>query len=464
MAITTTHLNVLEQCKIFPPPGSVPPATFPLTVLDLVWVPLPTVQRLLFFEFHHPKAYFQEIILPNIKHSLSVTLQYFFPLAGNLAWPQGSSVPQIQYGNGDFLSLTVAESDYDDFSSLVGTHVKDPNHLRPLAPKLPDRSTDKLLSLMSLQVTLFPNQGICIGINYNHAVADGRAIHHFIKSWASVCKLQGSSGEFLLPFHDRSTLNKKPIDVDSFNYLHFKQANITRDTFYLPRNNPNSDSVQEKVLATFVMRPHAVKKLRQWVMSRVENKNLHLSTFVLTYAYVWVCLIKARRGEEVAEEEKEEIEYLIFTVDSRSRVEPPLPTTFFGNCLKTIFLETNIIDLKGKDGILTAVELIGDAIQKMENGDAILEDTERLLSSGISFKPDRLLSVAGSPKFGIYETDFGWGNPKKSEVISIVGTGAISLTECPDEVGGVEVGLSLTISEMEAFTSLFAKSIEDLAW
>ncbi|KAL5698656.1 hypothetical protein ACHQM5_029664 [Ranunculus cassubicifolius] len=460
MAITTTHLNVLEQCKIFPPPGSVPPATFPLTVLDLVWVPLPTVQRLLFFEFHHPKAYFQETILPNIKHSLSVTLQYFFPLAGNLAWPQGSSVPQIQYVNGDFLSLTVAESDYDDFSNLVGSHVKDPNHLRPLAPKLPDRSTDKLLSLMSLQVTLFPNQGICIGIHYNHAVADGRAIHHFIKSWASVCKQQGSNGAFLLPVHDRSVLNKEPIDVDSFNY--FKQMNITRDTFYLSRNNPNSDPVQEKVLATFLMRPHAIKQLKQWFMSCLENKKLHLSTFVLTYAYVWVCLVKARWGEEVAEEEKEDIEYLIVVVDSRSRVEPPLPSTFFGNCLKPIFLKTKTSDLKGKDGIVIAVELIGNAIQNMENGNAILEDIERLLSSGLSLNPDRLLTAAGSPKFGIYETDFGWGNPKKSEVISIAGSGAISLTECPAEVGGVEVGVSLKISEMESFTSLFAKSIEDL--
>ncbi|KAL5698658.1 hypothetical protein ACHQM5_029666 [Ranunculus cassubicifolius] len=455
-------VNVIEQCKVSAPPGSVPVSSIPLTILDLALLNIPTVQRLFFFEFHHSKTYFLESILPNIKHSLSFILQHFFPLAGNLAWPQGSSVPEIQYVNGDFLLLTVAESDHDNFSDLVGNHAKAIDVLHPLAPKLLDKSADKLLPLMAIQVTLFPNQGICIGISFNHAVADGRAIHHFIKSWASVCKLQGSSGEFLLPFHDRSTLNKKPIDVDSFNY--FKQANITSDTFYLPRNNPNSDSVQEKVLATFVMRPHVVKKLRQWVMSRVENKKLHLSTFVLTYAYVWVCLIKARRGEEVAEEEKEEIEYLIFTVDSRSRVEPPLPTTFFGNCLKTILLETKTIDLKGKDGILTAVELIGDAIQKMENGDAILEDTERLLSSGISFKPDRLLSVAGSPKFGIYETDFGWGNPKKSEVISIAGTGAISLAECPDEVGGVEVGLSLTISEMEAFTSLFAKSIEDLAW
>ncbi|KAL5698655.1 hypothetical protein ACHQM5_029663 [Ranunculus cassubicifolius] len=135
MDISNT-VTVIEQCKIFPPPGSVPPATFPLTVLDLVWVPLPTVQRLLFFEFHHSKTYFLEAILPNIKHSLSHTLQHFFPLAGNLAWPQGSSVPEIQYVNGDFFMLSVVESNYDDFSNLVGDLVKAINDLRPLCTKI----------------------------------------------------------------------------------------------------------------------------------------------------------------------------------------------------------------------------------------------------------------------------------------------------------------------------------------
>ncbi|KAL5731391.1 hypothetical protein ACHQM5_004124 [Ranunculus cassubicifolius] len=460
---TSTTVNVIEQCKISPS-GTVPPSSLPLTTLDVPWLPLPTVQRLLFYEFHHPKTYFLETIIPNIKHSLSVTLQHFFPLAGNLAWPLSSSIPEIQYVDGDFLLLTVAESDHVDFTNLVGNQPKVANDLYRLAPKLPDRSTDKLLSLMALQVTLFPNQGICIGITYSHVVADGRAIHHFIKSWASICRQHGKDGEFLLPFHDRSMLIKKSVDTVRVNCL--KKYNITRDTFYLSKNHSDFDSValptNEKILATFIMRPDSIKRLRQSVQSRIVNEKLHLSTFVLTCAYVWVCLIKAQCGEEAAEEDtKEEFEYLIFSVDSRSRLDPPLPSTFFGNCLTGIFLKTKASDLTGKDGIIIAAALIGNAIQNMENGDAIIRDVERLLSSDILFSSNRIFSVAGSPKFGIYETDFGWGNPKKSEIISIAGTGAISLTECPTELGGVEVGLVRKVSEMNAFASLFAKTIED---
>ncbi|KAL5731390.1 hypothetical protein ACHQM5_004123 [Ranunculus cassubicifolius] len=465
MATSPTE-NVIEQCKISPPAGSVPPSFHPLTILDILWLTLPIVERLLFYEFHHSKAYFLETILPKLKHSLSVTLQHFFPLAGNLAWPQDSSIPGIQYVDGDFVLLTVAESDYVDFTSLVGNHAKAVSSLYPLAPKLLDRSTDKLCSLMALQVTLFPKQGICIGITFSHVVSDGRAINHFIKSWASICKQHGmDAGQSLLPTHDRSMLSKESIDSVSVNFL--KKHNITRDTFYLPKNKSDLDLVvlptDEKVLATFVMRPSAINRLRQWVLSRAENKKLHLSTFVLTCAYAWVCLMKAQCGEEAAEEDtKEEFDYLIIPVDSRSRLDPPLPSAFFGNCITEIILKTKASDLTGNDGILIAAELIGNAIQKMEKGDALLRDVERLRSSDIDFSSNRILSVAGSPKFGIYETDFGWGNPKKSEVISIAGTGAIYLTESPTEVGGVEVGLARKVSEIYAITSLFAKTIEDI--
>ncbi|XVF65645.1 hypothetical protein PTKIN_Ptkin09bG0265800 [Pterospermum kingtungense] len=46
------------------------------------------------------------------------------------------------------------------------------------------------VSLMAIQVTIFPNAGISIGITFFHAAADGRAFAHFTKSWASVCRSQ----------------------------------------------------------------------------------------------------------------------------------------------------------------------------------------------------------------------------------------------------------------------------------
>ncbi|PQQ10726.1 phenolic glucoside malonyltransferase 1-like isoform X1 [Prunus yedoensis var. nudiflora] len=73
------------------------------------------------------------------------------------------------------------------------------------------------------------------------------------------------------------------------------------------------------------------------------------------------------------------------------------------------------------------------------------------------------MGVAGSPRFGIYDTDFGWGRPSKVEVVSIEETGAMSLAESRDGIpGDVEVGLVLEKHHMQAFASLFAKGLQDL--
>ncbi|KAL5724130.1 hypothetical protein ACHQM5_007431 [Ranunculus cassubicifolius] len=443
-------VNVIEQCKISPPSGSISPTSLPLTIFDTIWLPIPPVQRLFFYEFHHPKAYFMETILPNIKHSLSLTLQHFFPLCGHLACPHASSNPEVQYVDGDFVSLIVAESDYD-FDTLVdSSNVRAANAFYPLAPKLLHNH-----ALTAFQVTLFPNRGICIGIAYNHVVADGRSLLHFMKSWASLCKLEGKENTSLPPpYYDRSIVNN-PSWVDTVCLIYKKISEIPRETFLIS----HGDLMDKLVLATFVMTPRSIKILRQWVLSRLDNKTLHLSTFVLTCAYVWVCLIKAEWEKKDA---VDETEYFRFLVDSRLRLDPPLPITYFGNCLRPTYLEAKRSNLLGKDGMLIAAEVIGNAIQTIENGEAIFKHTGNFFTDMISISSsrDRVVPVAGATSLGTYDTDFGWGKPKKAEIVSITGTRAISLSECPSEVGAVEVGLARNISEMDAFASMFATTIQ----
>ncbi|KAF7813164.1 phenolic glucoside malonyltransferase 1-like [Senna tora] len=71
----------------------------------------------------------------------------------------------------------------------------------------------------------------------------------------------------------------------------------------------------------------------------------------------------------------------------------------------------------------------------------------------------RMFSVAGSPRFDVYGNDFGWGKPKKVDVVSIDKSGAFSLAESKKEKGGVEIGIVLEPPVMEAFASLFVKGI-----
>ncbi|KAF9603488.1 hypothetical protein IFM89_036761 [Coptis chinensis] len=458
-------VDVLEQCQISPPFGSVPKTSLPLTFFDIIWLPLSLspVQRLFMYEFNHPKSYFMDTILPNMKHSLSLTLQHFFPFAGNLTWPQDSTKPEILYNDGDSVSFTVAESDYD-FHQLAGNHVKDANQLHPLVPDLLNMSNSKLASVLALQVTLSPHKGMCIGVTYNHTSADGGTVSQFIKSWASVCRLQGDTALIIEspPCYDR-TIVKDPkglemilLDVTNNRY------NINKETFNTPVPENSPDNLADKVRATFVLGQSDIKRLKQWILTRLSTPPLHLSTFVVTYSYVWVCLVKARWGQDVvANAYGDQKENILFPIDCRPKLDPPLPKTYFGNCLTAGIASAKRGDLIGLDGIAIAAELLGKAIKNVDSADKLMNNLETIiLENKLQAMEGCLVSVAGSTKLGVYETDFGWGTPKKVEVVSIADTGAISLSECPNEIGAVEVGVVRNKIEMDAFSSLFVKTIQ----
>ncbi|MCI23669.1 malonyl-CoA isoflavone 7-O-glucoside-6'-O-malonyltransferase, partial [Trifolium medium] len=73
-----------------------------------------------------------------------------------------------------------------------------------------------------------------------------------------------------------------------------------------------------------------IEKLKEFVVSkqkgRNENKKLHLSTFVVSIAYAWVCRVKA-------EEIENKNVMLAVNIDCRNRLDQPVPATYFGNCI-----------------------------------------------------------------------------------------------------------------------------------
>ncbi|XP_042976347.1 phenolic glucoside malonyltransferase 1-like [Carya illinoinensis] len=191
-------------------------------------------------------------------------------------------------------------------------------------------------------------------------------------------------------------------------------------------------------------------------MLEEENKQkqpLHLSTHTLTCAYTFVCLAKAERLRDT--------EYLFgFSVDARHRLEDPLPETYFGNCVAGRMASLQANELLGEEGMEILVKAISEAIRSL--GDGVLSGAEKLLEVVFTRKNARIIGVAGSPRFELYNTDFGWGKPMKVDIISIDKTGAISISETRNGAGEIEVGLVLKKPEMEVFASLFAKGLEGL--
>ncbi|KAI8028700.1 Phenolic glucoside malonyltransferase 2 [Camellia lanceoleosa] len=443
-------MKVVEVCRVTPIPSTATSTSLHLTFFDVFWLRVSPIQCLFFYETSHPSTTFLEEVLPKLKHSLSLTLHHYLPLAGNLTWLPDSDKPITQYvERDDALSLTIAESEAD-FYYLSSNSSRKFKEIQPFVPNLPASHTR--VPVMTLQITLFPNAGFSIGYTTHHGVLDGKTAALFMHSWASICRHSGDSTLMpeLTPCYDRSLIDD-PNDLER-NNLDFVLKYIE------PRNKSlmilNANAQPEAMICTFQLTRANIELIKkrvnaQWQKKYKHKLAMHVSTFTITSAYVWVSLVKARkiRTGKV---------HLGFSVDCRARLEPPIPSTYFGNCISGCFIDADSNDLIGEDGVAMAAKAIGEAIEGLNDG--ILDGVE--LAKLPFMDMDRLFSIASSPRFELYKTDFGWGKPKKVEMTSIDKNGAFSLFDSRDGNGGLEIGIMLKKQEIKAFASLFASGLE----
>ncbi|CAN6708472.1 unnamed protein product [Malus baccata var. baccata] len=314
----------------------------------------------------------------------------------------------------------------------------------------------------------------------HHAAIDGKTLFLFLKSWAHICKHVHQSDDILLPdqlkpFYDRSViqhpigLQLEAIYLNQFLNMDGRQNNRS----LMVAAQYKSLVVPNSFRGIFEFTSANIQALRQRVTTRMKeittnqqqerDPSVHMSTFSLTCAYTWVCLVKAEQGEE--EEIKGDKIPLFISVDCRSRLAPPLPANFFGNIVTAYLTVAERKGLLGEDGLVMAIIAISEAIKGLDNG--VLNGVEDLVSrlylsdeQKSTSDPRTVFTTAGSHRFDMYGTDFGWGRPRSTEVVRKNSTGAITFADGKNGGGAVDIGVVLEKHHMEAFASLFAKGLE----
>ncbi|XP_038901948.1 phenolic glucoside malonyltransferase 1-like [Benincasa hispida] len=446
-------MEVLEVCKISP--SQSPPSDFclPLTLFDLMFFLSPPTERILFYSpsNHHLLPF--DSFLQILKHSLSLTLSHFLPLAGNLVWPNHSPHPFILYKPGDSVSLTVAKTDAD-FNHLSSNQLKIANQSHFLVPYLP--KSQSMAPAMSLQITLFPNSGFSIGITTNHVVADGRTSTLFLKSWASISKTNNNNHR-PTPVFDRTAATNDPINGLQSLYNKYFETFISNPKSRLTSLTSKVVLSDDVVSGTFELKRADLDNLRRKV-NEVSSSIRHLTTFVLTFAYVSTCLVKSQRiegGSKIA---------LSFLVDWRPRVETLGGVNYFGNGVSGYAVIFEGREFEEENAMATVAKKISEGITEITevvNEKRLVEMLEENAMRWRNEMPiDKTIVVGGSPRFGVYEIDFGWGSCKKVEMVSINPSGSFSMAESRNGNGGVEVGIALPENVMNVFSSLFFDGVK----
>jgi len=293
--------------------------------------------------------------------------------------------------------------------------------------------------------------------------ADGRAFHHFMKFWASVCKSNGDLdlASVAMPLHNRDIIQ----DPKGLKHI-FLQELLN----FLPENVESKGEIRDlpsdMVRHTFVLTHDDVEKLKKWVSIKCKSHGLELpskTTFVVTCSLIWFCKVKS---EEIKADtvlpNNDESYILAFMADCRNRPEFSIPLEYFGNCLVCGNAEVKRSKLVGGNGILEAAIAIGNEVRDLQRG--TFEGAETLMLNFTEFATlgKHMTIIAGSPNLEVYETDFGWGKPQKSEVVNVDNSGSISLSDCRDKEGRIEVGLALQKIQMKKFSTILEEHLAEI--
>ncbi|CAL5191451.1 unnamed protein product [Lathyrus oleraceus] len=476
MASNNDNIKIHKHLKVVPPSSSTQTTatTIPLTFFDIFWLRFHPVERLFFYtlpiSLSHPSFFFQKLV-PILNSSLSLTLQHFLPLAGKIIWPSDSSKPFIQFNPNDDdhgVSLLIAESD-SDFNHLIQNSPKEASLSRSFIPVL--ESTDVFSSIISIQITLFPRNGFSIGISTHHAVLDGKSSTMFIKAWAYLCNKIIETEELspilspeFEPLLDRESIKDRDGLGDTF---------INNWTKMFPNEKgserslkililPFEPKLEDYVRATFELKREDLNKIKESVLSKWEifdtneSKPKSISSFVLTCAYSAVCVAKAIHK---IHDEKEKFVFGL-AVDCRARLEPPMASNYFGNCVRMHLVDTEPLDFIDENGVFLVAKCIHESIKMIIEND-VLEGVKDGFGKLNTLKNEgyEIIGMAGSNKFEVYESDFGWGRPEKVEIVSIDRGLTIGLAESKDGRGGIEVGIVLDKHVMDVLSTLFLEGL-----
>ncbi|KAG6738249.1 hypothetical protein POTOM_057858 [Populus tomentosa] len=400
----------------------------------------------------HPRYYLPTVYLykPNgsanffeatvLKEALGRVLVPFYPVAGRLARDENGRIEINCNGEGVLFVVADTDSTTEELGEFMPSM-----ELRQLIPtvdtNLEDISPNPLLLL---QVTSFKCGGVCIGVGWHHTLADGTGALHFINSWATLARGLSIT---IPPLLDRTILRGRVPPKSIFHHVEYDPP---------PPMNTLTRNTKSQSLANFKITLDHINSLNAKA-NNVESETKY-TTYEILAAHIWRSVSKARNFPKNDQKTK-----LLISVDGRSRLSPPLQSSYFGNVIFT----ASPIALSGdllSESFMCTVERIHREIKKMDDEylRSALDYLEEVGDVGdvntIVRGPATCtcpnLTVVSWMRLPFYEADFGWGAPLLMRPATMFeGKGYIHPDAAND--GSFSLALCLETDHMESFRKLF---------
>ncbi|CAN1806962.1 Acyltransferase GLAUCE [Linum perenne] len=287
------------------------------------------VETLFFFDHQQ-----NDDVSEAVKGAISKALKgpYYF-MTGRLRFNQWTQRLELVCTNAG--SVFVSASSTFELKQLGDLSLPNPTFCRLIHRPGLYRSMEET-PLMTVQVTKFACGGYSIGFAMNHGVLDGKSAGQMFESFASICR-----GDKLKTNHfhnDRTIFRARNPTQIQFPHHEFVKLQDFSSSFTAPHNLHPSPSIFTKKYThkRFSFTSQMISTLKSKANSYPLKTTPSLwarpcTTFEAIVAHVW----KARTKSVFHDFDRPST--VLFAVDVRSRVAPPLPEEFAGNAVVTAF-------------------------------------------------------------------------------------------------------------------------------
>ncbi|KAL8557206.1 hypothetical protein ACS0TY_004590 [Phlomoides rotata] len=364
-----------------------------LVTFDLPYLAFYYNQKLLIYK--GGEKTFDEIV-EKLKDGLVIALEEFYQLAGKLDKDE-DGVFKVVYDD-DMPGVEVVAAAAEDVQVADLTAEEGTSKFKELLPYNGVLNLEGMQRpLLAVQLTKLKD-GLSMGCAFNHAILDGTSTWHFMSSWAAICS--GATSVPVPPFLERTKARNTRVKLD------LSQPSDAPEHANGDAAAAAAPPLREKV---FKFTESAIDQIKSKVNAgNTGPDSKPFSTFQSLSAHVWSAVTRAR---ELAPQD-----YTVFTVfaDCRKRVDPAMPESYFGNLIQAIFTVTGAGLIQGNP-VEFGAGLIREAIES-HNAEVIKKRNEEWESKPIIFQFKdagvNCVAVGSSPRFKVYEVDFGWGSPE----------------------------------------------------